>query len=950
MRKLLFILTLLTLTVALSASSYAQVSSAAVLFLRIAAGARAAGMGEAFVAVADDATTTHWNPAGLGTYPLASKWFEVKIPDEYRPLKDAILMKGDGSADDYTRYDLWAITPDGGLVEFSQDKWLRGDVYEGPRDRTLDVIIRDYTGLVAEEDAAKVDSLVKIVADRNNQISRDSLNEFADEVISAIPEDYDQREEMENSFVALKRSYDLCRINLDRYNDARENFKKSYKDSTLSAPEIDRILFAVEKASSRFNMEEIQLPFEICFTGQINDIAAEGNYLYVGTENGLFRYIVKSKKWQRYTSAEGLPANRVDHISLNKRTAFLGTDKGVVIFDLGKFGLQSLAQGIPNKPVEAIVAGGSYSAWAVIEGDLYNYDGKLWKNYYVYRDVLDSPLSQTYTNMSITGTEAERKVFEEKFESINSKESNLFDIDSPEVQGQIIDLVDSIGMASAVGILKDSLSKMETGQVFIVSSAEDLTNLADSIGIIEAFKLAKKEAAEKAALDSIKAPGATGEEVGEIIKVPYTVGFPYKITAMNVDNEDNLWVGTDYGALEFDGRRWHHFGYRDYVVEQSATVQELADELEDGNANRAQQLAENIIAVNKFETNTLDSGQVIKLYANPAGAKINAITVSPHRVYFATDAGAITYEMKSEKWSRFGEKGLGHEPSYAMENIDGGYWFLTDERSKFKGGARSELALMHVNWLPELADDIYYEFLSYVQNVQGWGTVGGNITFLSYGSITRTDETGNIIDEFSAYDVSLTLSYGTPLTNSLSGGISAKVIYSRLSPQGAGQEQGSGTSTGIAFDLGLLYKLGTRFTIGMAVTNLGPDISYIDVAQSDALPRNLALGFGWKLIDSKYNKFLVTMEANKSLVGVDLKHPSLELKEVILNGGFEYWYGNFIALRSGYVYDQEGDIKTPTLGFGLAYRLFKFDFAYIPSSDNVPLANTMRLSLGINFD
>ena len=47
--------------------SYAgQVSQAGVLFLRISPGARPSGMGEAFVALADDATATWWNPAGLG--------------------------------------------------------------------------------------------------------------------------------------------------------------------------------------------------------------------------------------------------------------------------------------------------------------------------------------------------------------------------------------------------------------------------------------------------------------------------------------------------------------------------------------------------------------------------------------------------------------------------------------------------------------------------------------------------------------------------------------------------------------------------------------------------------------------------------------------------------------------------------------------------------------------
>ena len=38
-------------------------------FLKIGVGARAAGMGEAYVAVAQDASATHWNPAGIANAP-----------------------------------------------------------------------------------------------------------------------------------------------------------------------------------------------------------------------------------------------------------------------------------------------------------------------------------------------------------------------------------------------------------------------------------------------------------------------------------------------------------------------------------------------------------------------------------------------------------------------------------------------------------------------------------------------------------------------------------------------------------------------------------------------------------------------------------------------------------------------------------------------------------------
>ena len=73
--KLLIMLTLaMTFSLSIVSETKAEISNAAVLFLRIAPGARPSAMGESYVAIADDATATHWNPAGLGSFPLADSW------------------------------------------------------------------------------------------------------------------------------------------------------------------------------------------------------------------------------------------------------------------------------------------------------------------------------------------------------------------------------------------------------------------------------------------------------------------------------------------------------------------------------------------------------------------------------------------------------------------------------------------------------------------------------------------------------------------------------------------------------------------------------------------------------------------------------------------------------------------------------------------------------------
>ena len=52
----------------------------------------------------------------------------------------------------------------------------------------------------------------------------------------------------------------------------------------------------------------------------------------------------------------------------------------------------------------------------------------------------------------------------------------------------------------------------------------------------------------------------------------------------------------------------------------------------------------------------------------------------------------------------------------------------------------SELALMHVNWLPNLADDLYYEFLAFRKHFPYLGTLGGHVIYLNLGEQFRFGE------------------------------------------------------------------------------------------------------------------------------------------------------------------------------------------------------------------
>jgi long-subunit fatty acid transport protein len=79
---------------------------------------------------------------------------------------------------------------------------------------------------------------------------------------------------------------------------------------------------------------------------------------------------------------------------------------------------------------------------------------------------------------------------------------------------------------------------------------------------------------------------------------------------------------------------------------------------------------------------------------------------------------------------------------------------------------------------------------------------------------------------------------------------------------------------------------------------------------------------------------------------------SEEFHEITWSPGVEYWYNQQFALRAGYFYESptKGDRHYLTLGAGLKYDVFNFDFAYLAASqENSPLANTLRFTLTANF-
>jgi len=903
-KKLFITLTALWLVLALVSSGYADISNAAVLFLRIAPGARAAGMGEAFVAIADDATSTHWNPAGLGAYPLADTWMEAKVPPRLQPLKAITTLKKEGGSE-YQNYDVWAITSQG-LARYDHRKWHLGEVFSTKTDQTVEGIVKSYYNVDDEERLAQ---MVQTVAETNNTKSLSFLEKLRDSVMAVLPVDYSDLESLESGFDSLLAGYQRCLINWEKVREAEKLLLDGMKDSALTEMEADRINFAVERSRNRFIPEELVIPYSTLFGAELKTIASIEDVLLVGLAGGLFSY--NGKRWRTLTDDEGLPSNNIRCLFATPTIIYIGTDSGLVKFAGQQITSVDGVEQLPKGPVTAIGAGGSDDVWIALNNDLYHWDGENWSNSFEYTVVLDDTPEKITEKFALYGTAEEHEKFLEKFRKINQ---NLQEGVSGAKDKQAVTDSTKTSLDDSTVVVPERSPEMD-------STAEQTIPKPDSLkGDTTVVSQIEPETTVVAA-PGILAPGM-------LVRVPYLAEVKGKVNAIYV-SFNKVWIGTDFGVMIFDTKQWVLPGYRDHVVEEGQTLNHLIQMKAHKDLVSALSYAAVICDINDLEHELhepLTTGQVVKIPRNPAAAAVNGISGQSDRVYFATADGLLKFD--SEGWGYVYQQEMDRANAVYVKAKENGLWVASDQKVVIKANGRAEIALMYAKWLPELADDLYYGFFSFTANTSSWGTFGGNVTYISYGRFARTTISPEVLEEFDSFDIAFTASYGTALSGKLKGGISAKVIYSRLSDQGAGAEQGQGTSTGFGIDLGLLYQMSPRFNWGLALTNLGPKMAYIDASQADDLPRNLSFGFAYKLLQSEFYRLLVATEVNKIIVGLGdgLRE---ELKQVTLHGGAEFMYANIIAFRGGYIHDEEGKLKTFTFGVGLYLKnTLKFDFGY----------------------
>jgi hypothetical protein len=308
------------------------------------------------------------------------------------------------------------------------------------------------------------------------------------------------------------------------------------------------------------------------------------------------------------------------------------------------------------------------------------------------------------------------------------------------------------------------------------------------------------------------------------------------------------------------------------------------------------------------------------------------------------------------------------------------------------------VSLAYTPWLRNIVNDINLGYLSAFYRIDKKQVVSASLRYFSLGEVIFRDMEGVLVGNYNPNEFAIDAGYSRLFSDYFSGALALRFIRSDIT--GGGSIEGETYSAGYSFaaDLGFYYQhpldlagLSGEIAWGTNFSNLGTKISYKEGSDKQFIPANFRLGARYSLDLDEYNSLSASVDFNKLLVPtppiyyVDsldsegnrviqygMKAPTSipmswiqsfydapngfkeEMQEIMISAGLEYWYRKQFAIRAGYFYEAEnkGNRTYFATGIGLKLNVFFIDFSYLISTSgrSNPLANTMRFTLGLNFN
>ena len=308
--------------------------------------------------------------------------------------------------------------------------------------------------------------------------------------------------------------------------------------------------------------------------------------------------------------------------------------------------------------------------------------------------------------------------------------------------------------------------------------------------------------------------------------------------------------------------------------------------------------------------------------------------------------------------------------------------------------SNSGVAFSYTPYLSKLVNDIFLANISYYNKTNERSAWSASLKYFSLGDIDILQNPLDIPIIENPNEFTIDAAYSLKLNENFSLSVGGRFLLSDVKLQTLDSETEAASS--VAVDISGFFQSDIKsyknydgiLRAGFNVSNIGPKMKYSKLSNGTEsfLPTNLRFGSGFEFIFDSNNSFTISVELNKLLVPspseeifnvngdlVAYRQPDVgflqgifnsfndapdgfseELKELTYSLGLEYSFNKSFFLRSGYFSEHElkGSRKFITIGTGFSTdRNLKIDLSYLISTSDVisPLENTLRLSLGFNF-
>lgn len=260
---------------------------------------------------------------------------------------------------------------------------------------------------------------------------------------------------------------------------------------------------------------------------------------------------------------------------------------------------------------------------------------------------------------------------------------------------------------------------------------------------------------------------------------------------------------------------------------------------------------------------------------------------------------------------------------------------------------KSVTGRVHLSYLNHLGD-IRFGTANYARTLPGLGNMSASLRYLSYGDLTRFDESGNDLGSASANDLAITLGFGTSLTNQLSYGVSVTGIYSSL----VGYR-----SSAVSFSGGLLYDfVGRETSVGAYLSNAGAQITTYN-GVSEPLPINLTLGIVHRLQYIPVRLHFTLKKLNNWPLEYTDDEGTPSFFDALprhMTGGAEFLFGERVSTRIGYDSWLNSQTRTGkridgaglSIGFAIHLNTMDIDFSRTSYSD---MGSVVQLGIGLKL-